>query len=578
VSSAAVNDTENAWGLGSLRSHDQDAMSPIRRVSRLAALESSDLTVVVVYAVAIGVVSLTVPIAAQALVNTVAFTALMQPIVVLSALVLGGLAAAGVLRTLQYQVIERLQQRFFVRAAHDAVRRLGQADVRAFASQGAPELMNRFFDVATVQKTASTLLMEGLSMALQGAVSLTLLAFYHPALLAFDVLLIASIAFIFFVLGRSGVSTSIKESKAKYATAAWLEEMASAFRTFKAAGADRFAFAQADALARSYVEARRKHFKVLLRQTIASYGLQAVATAGLLGLGGMLIIAGELTLGQLVAAELIVNGVLVGVSKFGKYLESYYDLVAAVDKVGAIVDLQSERLGGAERQPSLQPAHIELSNVSYSYDGQNFALRDVSFAVQPGERVAFLGSHASGKSTLVDMLYGMRPPASGQVKLDGIDVRAIALRDWRRDVALVGQPEIFDGTVLENLCLGRENVPVSLITEALDIVALSDDIGSLPEGPATKLGHSGSRLTSSQAARLTIARGLVAEPRLLIIDEALDGLGVETARKVLRGIAGSKQKPTVIVLTGSTEIAEEVGNVGRIDRGVLQAPLSEGRR
>ncbi len=578
MSSAAANEAETAWGLGALRSHENDALGPIQRVRRLAALESSDLTVVVVYAVAIGLVSLIVPIAAQALVNTVAFTALMQPLVALTALVFGGLVAAGVLRTLQFQVIERLQQRFFVRAAHDSVRRLGQADVRAFARQGAPELMNRFFDVATVQKTASTLLMDGLSVALQGAVSLTLLAFYHPALLAFDVLLIASIAFIFFVLGRSGVSTSIKESKAKYETAAWLEEMASAFRTFKAAHADRFAFAQADALARTYVDARRKHFKVLLRQTIASYGLQAFATAGLLGLGGMLIIAGELTLGQLVAAELIVNGVLAGVSKFGKYLESYYDLVASVDKVGAIVDLQSERIGGAERVASVEPAHLELSNVSYSYDGQNFALRDVSFSVQPGERVAFLGSHASGKSTLVDLLYGMRPPTSGQVKLDGIDVRAIALRDWRRDVALVGQPEIFDGTVLENLCLGRESVPVSLITEALDIVALSEDIGSLPEGPATKLGHSGSRLTSSQAARLTIARGLVAEPRLLIIDEALDGLGVETARKVLRGIAGSKHKPTLIVLTGSADIAAEVGNVGRIDRGVLQAPLSEGRQ
>jgi ABC-type bacteriocin/lantibiotic exporter with double-glycine peptidase domain len=513
-------------------------------------------------------VSLAVPIAAQSLVNTVAFTALLQPIVVLAALVLVGLFATGILRALQYKVVETLQQRFFVRLTHDSVRRLTQADVRAFSEQGAPEMMNRFFDVATVQKTAATLLLDGLSVILQGGVSLVLLAFYHPALLAFDVVLIALITFTLVGLGRGGVATAVKESKAKYATAAWLEEMAGAFRAFKSQESGGFAFARADDLARGYVEARRKHFKVLFRQTIASYALQAFATAALLGLGGSLVINGQLTLGQLVAAELIVTGVLAGVAKFGKYLESYYDLCASLDKVGQLVDLPHERADGIAAVARTEPAHLKLEGVAFSYDDRNQALRDVSFEVAPGGRLAVLGSNASGKSTLVDVLYGLRAPSRGQVLIDGVDVRTVALAHLRRDVALVGKPEIFDGSVLDNLRLGREPIDGAAVTEALGMVALAEDVADLPDGPLTRLGHAGSRLTSSQAARLAIARGLMAQPRLLIIDETLDGLGTETVVRILRGIASARHATTVLVFTSREEVAEAVGAVLQLDRGV----------
>jgi ABC-type bacteriocin/lantibiotic exporter with double-glycine peptidase domain len=456
-----------------------------------------------------------------------------------------------------------------VRTTHDAVRRLTRADVRAFSEQGAPEVMNRFFDVAIVQKTAATLLVDGLSVILQGGVSLVLLAFYHPALLAFDVVLIALITFTLFGLGRGGVETAIKESKAKYATAAWLEEMAGAFRAFKSKESEEFAFARADDLARGYVESRRKHFKVLFRQTVASYALQASATAALLGLGGSLVIKGQLTLGQLVAAELIVTGVLAGVAKFGKYLETFYDLCASLDKVGLIVDLPHERASGIAGGARTEPAHLRLDGVAFSYDERSEALRDVSFELAPGARLAVLGGDASGKSTLVDVLYGLRAPSRGQVLVDGVDVRTLALPHLRRDVALVGKAEIFDGSVLDNLRLGREEIDGVVVSEVLETVALAQDVANLPEGTLTRLGHAGSRLTPSQAARLAIARGLVAEPRLLLIDETLDGLGTETVSTILRGIASARHATSVIVFTSREEIANAVGPVVRLERGVL---------
>lgn len=565
---------DGTFGLASLAS-EGPTLAPVARLRRLAGLERGDIGVVVVYAIAIGLVSLAVPVAAQSLVNTVAFTALLQPIVILAALVLVGLLAAGILRALQYQIVETLQQRFFVRTTHEAITKLTHADVRAFSEKAAPELMNHFFDAALVQKAASSLLLDGLSVVLQGAVSLVLLAFYHPALLAFDVVLIALIAFILFGLGKGGVGSAIKESKAKYATAAWLEEVAAAFRAFKSKESAAFAFARGDDLARRYVEARKKHFKILFRQILSAYLLQAVATAALLGLGGALVIKGQLSLGQLVAAELIVTGVLAGISKFGKHLEHFYDLAASIDKVGAIVDIASERTGGVSHDDRRGPAHLSLEHVAFTYDGKTAALDDVSLDMPPGSHVAILGSDASGKSTLVDVLYGLRAVSKGLVKFDGVDVRTLKLSDLRRDAALVGEPEIFDGNVVDNVRFGRECVDGKAIAEALEAVALSDEIGALSEGALTELGPKGSRLTSSQAARLMIARALVTVPRLLIIDEALDGLGTDTVRKVLAGLAKTRGQTSVLVFTSREEVAAAVGTALRLDRGVLKGVVAD---
>ena len=334
---------KQSFGLGAMRSEPGAPLGPLARLRRLAALEREDLRVVVIYAAAAGLVSLAVPIAAQSLVNMVAFTALLQPLIVLTLFVLVGLLFWGFTSTLQQSVIERLNQRFFVRTAHDVAGRLLDADVAALRGRLAPDLTNRFFDVVVVQKAASTLLVEGLSAVLQAVLSLLLLAFYHPALLAFDLVLLGCIAFVLFVLGRGGVDTAIKVSKVKHQTGAWLEQLASSLVAFKGPRATEFAFQRTDALARSYVGARAKHFRVLLRQIIASHVLQALATAALLGLGGALVIRGQLTLGQLVAAELAVTGVLASVAKSSKSLANYYDLNAALDKVGSLVDLPSER-------------------------------------------------------------------------------------------------------------------------------------------------------------------------------------------------------------------------------------------
>lgn len=554
--------------LAAIRSAEpSQPLSALQRLRRLVALERGDIATLCWYSAMIGLLSLAVPIAAQALVNTVAFTALGQPIVVLSLLVMLGLTLAAWLRTLRMQTVERLQQRLLVRAAHDAVLRVTRGRFAALVERGGPELMNRFFDVVTLQKAAAKLLVDGLSIALQSGVSLLLLAFYHPALLAFDVLLIGAIGIVVVPLGRGGVASAIAESKHKYRIAAWLEEVAGGVRAFKVAGADQLAFARADALAADYVRARRRQFTVVLRQTIASHVVQILAISGLLGLGGWLVVQGELTLGQLVAAELVVAGVTSGLSKLGQQIESFYDLTASVDKLGAIVDLAEEPPAGQlEPAEANGGARLSFEDVSYRYPDGARGVDGLSFALDPGAQLAVLGHDSSGKSTLAELCFGLREPSAGVMRIDGVDVRDLRRTRLRRDVALVGQSEVFDASVVDNVLMGAPQEQCDVLA-ALRAAALDDDVAALPEGVSTKLGHGGARLTQSQASRLMLARALARKPRLLVIDEALDSLGSATIERILQGLRRDAPRMSLLVLTSREDVAARMDRCLRLVDG-----------
>lgn len=559
-------------GLGALRSEGAAPLEPLARLRRLVALERDDLWVVLIYAAATGLVSLAVPIAAQSLVNTVAFTALLQPLVVLAVLVLLGSSMAGLSSTIQHTMIERLHQRFFVRTVHDVGRRLLEADVASLPGRTAPDLTNRFFDVAVVQKAGSTLLVDGLSALLQAVTSLLLLAFYHPALLAFDLVLLLCIAFVLFGLGRGGVQTAVKESKVKHQTGVWLQQMASEPLAFKGPRAADFAFSRADALARSYVRARAKHFTVLLRQIVASHALSAFGMAALLGLGGALVIREQLTLGQLVAAELAVSSVLASVAKSSKSLESYYDLSAALDKLGTLIDLPQERQSGPSAAVRGEgPAHIALAGVSFAGEYGAPPLVDVSAWASRDDWLAVLGDDIDGRGTLVSLLYGVRIPRGGRIELDGSDVRNSSLEELRAKVVLVDRALLFEGTVADNLHWGRPATDAARTAEVLALLDLKDALAGLPQGLATPISHNEHPFTEDQTLRLTLARGLLCEPRVLLLDGILDVLGQPAAQQLTAGLRAVCPEAAVIAFTRRADIAASFGRVQRLTRGVLES-------
>ncbi|MCB9753023.1 MAG: hypothetical protein H6713_23965 [Myxococcales bacterium] len=320
------------------------------RLRAFLGLERRELWVVVIYAIVLGGLTLATPIAAQALVNTVAFGAVLQPLVVLTILLLAGLGFAGALGVLEGYVVEVVQRRVFVRIADDFGRRLPSVRGDALDGRYGPELVNRFFDVLTIQKSLAVLLLDGMTLALQTGIGMILLGFYHPLLLAFDFVLIVLLALVL-ALGRGAVATGLHESSAKYKTAAWLEDLIRAPHLFRGARAQEYAARRTEALCRDYLSARKRHYRLLVRQIAGGYGLQITAMVTLLGVGGWLVIDRQLTLGQLVAAELVIAAIGASFVKLGNNLEKLYDLNVGVLKVASVVDLPTERRGGEPLAP-----------------------------------------------------------------------------------------------------------------------------------------------------------------------------------------------------------------------------------
>lgn len=545
--------------------------TPWQRLRGLLRPESSDIWVVLIFALFVGVLTLATPIAVEALVNTVAFGRLIQPVVVLALLLLGFLAFSAAMRGLQTWVVEVIQRRLFARVAGDLAFRLPRVQRRAFDHEYGPELVNRFFDVVTVQKVSAQLLLDGIALVLGGLIGMAVLAFYHPWLLAFDLFLLVLILLIVFGLGRGAVASSIQESKYKYRMAAWLEDLARCQITFKYDGASEFAAERADRLTADYLTTRKKHFRILYRQILFALGLQAVASTVLLGLGGWLVISGQLTLGQLVAAELIVTVIVGSFAKFGKHMESFYDLLAAVDKLGHLFDLPLENQHGALSVKDEFGSRLEVRDVkTIGIRGRRW-----NFEVTAGDRLAITGPADTGKSALADAMFGLREPESGHLLLDDVDIRDLRPDVLRHHVALVRSVEIFEGSIAENVSLDRSDVSLADVRDALRDVGLLEAVLALPDGMETRLSSDGYPLSETQARRLMLARALAGHPRLLLIDALLDALSDGDLDELLPQLTGAEKHYSLVVITGRSQVAEACQR--RIDTGADLKPANDNR-
>lgn len=548
--------------------HGHGTMSPARRLFGLLWPERSDIGVILILSVLNGILLLATPLAVDAVVNNIAFggqeQVYVQALGILAMALLAFLLLLSMMRAAQHYVMEIIQERLFLRVTADLAYRLPNSQMAALEPNMGPELVNRFFEVVTVQKSSSMLLLEGVNLVLATVIGLVVLGFYHPFLLAFALTLVFSLAFVLFVLGRNSVRTSINESYAKHAVAGWLEQVALFPILFKSHGASDLACQRADLLARDYIRARRAHFRVLLRQIWGLLGLQAVASAALLIIGGTLVLRGELTLGQLVASELIVGAIVAAVAKFGKHLESFYDALAAVDKLGYLVDIPIEDEHGECPNPTELPAQVRAEKVSFSYDPSRPVLHNISFEFAPGSRVAIVSAAGFGASTLLDLLFGLRQTSEGMLSIDGMDVRHWQLGKLREQVALVRGQEIVEGTIAENVRIGRPNIGMDAVRAALESVGLLESILQLPDGLDTRLKPGGRPLSSSQRTRLVLARAIAGKPRLLLIDESLEGLEVRSVEELEKYLFARTHPWTLVVVTRDPELVQRCDTILRI--------------
>jgi len=539
--------------------HDAvDSPGPIARYLAVLRPEAQEVAAITSFTVVTALLYLALPLAVSAFVTNVAFGNQSAPFI--QALLFIGIALAGALvlsaliRGLQLYTGEVVKRRLYVRLVADLTERLPRVDISALQGVNATELVNRFLDIVTVQRATERILLTGIPVVLGVVIGTVVLGLYHPTLAVFSIALTTGLA-VAYLSGRGAIDAAIGESKLKYETVGWLEELARVPILFKGAGGQAFARLRSEQIALRYLVARKRYFSVYLRQVGVLLLLEIVATAALLLVGGWLVLRQQLTLGQLVASELIVASITYSMSRLASLLDAFYGGLAAIDKIGHLTDLRTERTGGDVIPGTAAGMRVECRDVGFSYATGARVLNGFHLDVEPGECVALWGMSGRGASTALQVLFGMYAPQEGYVRLDGLDIRGWDLARLRAKVALLRAGELVSGSIVENLRLGREDIDAGVLTSALERVGLLEDVLAMPQGMGTQMLPGGLPLSSRQRQRLLIARALVHRPALLLVDDLLDGMDPETLQDVIGILAARGNGWTVLIATRDPSVA-----------------------
>ncbi len=539
------------------------------RLIGLLVQEKKNLFVFLIYAAMISILYLMIPIAAQILVNIIAAGILLQPLVLISISVLVGLLFLGFLRVLQIYITEILQRKIFAQISLNIAEKIPKINQKNFGDVYAPELINRFFDTVTIQKTLASILLEIPAAVLQIITGIILMGFYSPLLLIFDTVLIFAI-FSIAILGYKGLETSINESTAKYKVAYWLEEIARCHVGFKMFGRPSYLMEETDNRILDYLDNRKKHFTVLLRQFTAGFMIEAFASAGVLAIGGWLVLNGQLSLGQLVASELIILMILAALDKIIQKLESWYDLLTAIDKVSMIEDLGVERDNGTLARKSDKGAEVECEDIVFSYRADRKIFEKLNLKIEPGSRVSLVGVSGSGKTTLANLISGLYEVDEGNILFNGQAIKSLNLSNLRENIALVSDfNEIFSASVKENITLAREEIDQARLDDVVKLVELDRDLNQYEYGIETVLLSEGRNISLGQRQRILLARSLVNSPQLLILDEAFGGMDERTKMKIIKNIFDEKQAWTILNITHDAEVVAKTDHIYLLDKGKI---------
>lgn len=547
--------------------HGQE-VSLVRRYLAIMRPETPEIIAIASFALVTGLLYLALPLAVNAFVSNLSFgnqaAPFLQALLFLGIALFGALALSATIRGLQIYAAEVIKRRLFVRLMADLTYRL--ARVKGLSLQGthAPELVNRFLDIVSLQSTTERLLMSGIPVVLGVVIGTIVLGLYHPTLFAFAIALWMVFGLALWA-GRGAVGAAVAESRVKYESVGWLEELARAPTLFKSAGGFALAEQRSDLIARRYLGARKRFFTIVMRQIGTLLALEIFATGTLLVVGGWLVLLQQLTLGQLVASELIVASIVYSISKMGDIFESWYSGLAAIDKISHLTDLETERVDGEGVESRGEGMAVECRDVHFAYPSGRAVLNGVDLALRPGECVALWGPYGRGSSTVLNLLFGLMPPGRGAISLDGLDVRHWSLERLRERTCLIRATDLVAGSILENVRLGRDDIGLDVVSRALEAVGLLEDVLAQPDGVHAQLISGGLPLSSRERLRLLIARAIVLGPDLLLLDDVLDGSDPDTLRDLFAVLLDARHGWTVLVATRDPSVAEQCHRYIEID-------------
>ena len=529
--------------------------------------EKRDIMIVVVYSIFVSLLGLVVPLSSQAVVNAVALGVFSRQLVVLCIVVFLAMIVTAVMVVFERHLIDIIQRRLFVTTAFDIVHRIPRIREDAVRSMYMPELVNRFFDVITVQKVVGKFLLEGVGALLMLLTGLLVLFLYHPFFLVYDLVFLAFIPVLIFVLGKGSLTSALGVSNAKYDTAAWLEEVARNQRSIKLDSDSEFSSSRLDGITVNYIDAKARHYRIIARQMLGSYIFKAFATVGILALGGILVLEQAISLGQLVAAEIIIIMIIGAIEKLLTQFDEFYDFAAALYKLQSIAKLPSEDSIGDPVPLIPGGGSIELDSVSF-IEGSSSVVKNISLSIRTGEHVSIVGGSGSGKSTVAKLILGLLMPTSGHIRVNGVDTRVANLASLRSHVGYLDPDDsLMPGTVHDNIVLGR-TVAQSSIDEVLRLCLLDGEIKNLPRGIRTEIVALGANISYSVRRRILLARVLLSKPDIVIVDSAFQGLEDGLKMKLIESLM-TNTSCTVVNVSVDTEIIAMTDKVHVLASGSL---------
>lgn len=524
-------------------------MKPLKRFYNLLELDKKDIYQLFFYGILSGAISLSLPLGIQAITNFIQAGRASASWIVLIVLVVFGVALVGILSLMQLRIMENLQQKIFIRSSFEFAVRLPKIKFEEYYNSYPPELANRFFDTLMIQKGTSKLMIDFSAALLQIVFGIILLSLYHPYFIFFGLLLFLLLYFIFKFSYNPGLETSMKESKYKYKVAAWLQEIARNNYSFRNQIHHDYALEKNDNLVSEYLSFREKHFSVIKTQFSQLIVFKMIITASLLSMGGYLVLSQQMNIGQFVAAEIIILLVINSVEKIVMGLETLYDVLTSVEKIGTITDMKLEEEFPTDYDTCYTSIALEVEKVSFKFpDSKTKILDTISLNINQGERIYIDGANGSGKTTLIRILSGLLQPTVGTVSINDNSFNKINLNQYRSQIQSIIYGETpFEGTLVENISFKNKAIPEGNLRWALESMQLKDFIKSLPNGLETPLFPEGKQLSSSNAQKILLARSIISKPKILFLEDPTDTMDDVVANGLIDFITAQEHNWTIIV-------------------------------
>ncbi|MBA4697465.1 MAG: ABC transporter ATP-binding protein [Legionella sp.] len=507
--------------------------------SVLSPIDKTTILSILLISAIVNLLMLVIPVTIQIIVNIVAFGKMFRPVATLGLIVLVLMIGIAFLNIWQSIIIETIRQKCIVNVSFDLTDLFTHSVFNNNLPEYQPDIPNRFFEIYPINKALASILINGTNLSLQTIFGLILLAIYHPLFLWFDAFILISLALIILWPYKLAIKHAMEECVQKHRIAAWLEEVFCHNRLFNFLSYQRFAKKQTDKRLFSFLKTRNLEFRQLIKHQVGLYSLAAVSMSLLLCLGGYLVIQNQLSLGQLVAAEIVFSVIIYSFKDIFYLLENYYELRASLNKISVMSALHADKT----YDKSSEEFFIKIHTLQFQFDKAPVA------TVSKNKPLVIHLLKREDSFSLTKQLLGFSPLTNLSVTINHMSCNTAFLQAIRQYSLLINETQWFMGTVQENLLLNHKQLSSELIYQCLDAFNLQQKIMQLPKGLDTPLNEISDLLTLTDIAKIVMARAYLAKPKILIIDCILDIFERSESELLLDVLLSELKDSLVIILT-----------------------------